>query len=263
MEYAKLEDFFQFASQTLPIHALISAFDRGVAAFLASTPEEITLTSENIDRLVLHILFEAIMHTPLDMPAHHDIIARVSELSHGFFTMHASGRLPKDFPIGVNDLPCAVSQLVEPLVLSEIDRQYTDSAPGTLLSHFLLTNHIFHRSQHFDNVDNVESCNLEAFLSTGCLSHLLFECLFLAHHSLVPCLRTLLSALSARPTWRRRLSRELTDNLDGCPYKCIKHKTQLTVSIPFRPSNHLLCFLTGGLYGRGIEMFLFYKSSLP
>ena len=235
MEYARLNTFVEFASQSLPISVFIDASDRGTAAFLASSSEEIIFNLENLNRFVLHILFEAIMRSSSDKPDHRGIIlAEIGELSHGLFLLHTSGHLPKNFHIDVDQLPQAVNHLVEPQVMSELGSQCSRAALKTLLSHFLLTKRTLRLSQSLDDVDNQNNCDLEAFLTAEHLSHLLFECLFIAHHSLVPCFRTVLAALAARPKWRRTLSREISDNLKSCPFKCVRHRAHLTVGILLR-----------------------------
>ncbi|VDM18684.1 unnamed protein product [Hydatigera taeniaeformis] len=224
MEYSRLNDFFEFASQAFPASLFISASDRGVGAFLGCTPEEITLSSDTLNELVLRILFEAIMHSSRDERSHNDIISNLGDLSHSLYQLHTSGHLPRHFHADAEALIHAVDRLIEPFVLFELDRG-TSTRPETLLSHLLLTKHTLSSSQI---IDDQKGDDIEAFLTTKHINHLLFESFFLGHHSLLPCLRTLLAALTARPGWSQRLVRELSVHRRSCPHMCRKHTATLT-----------------------------------
>lgn len=224
MEYSRLNDFFEFASQAFPASIFIGASDRGIRTFLSTASKEITLTSDNLNRLVLHILFEAIMHSSWGERTQCDTLTELNELSNGFFHLHIFGHLPRRFHVGGSALTHAVDRLVEPLVLFELGRG-TNIKSETLLSYLLWIKRTLSLSQP---LDDQKSEDVEAFLTKKHINHLLFESFFLGHHSLIPCLRTLLAALTARPGWGQQLLRELSEHRRSCPYRCRKHTANLT-----------------------------------
>ncbi|VDK22281.1 unnamed protein product [Taenia asiatica] len=225
MEFSRLNDFFEFASQAFPAGLFTGASNRGVGTFLDCAPEEIILTPDTLKLLVLQILFEAIVHPSWDKRTHCDVIGKLSELSDDLFQLHTSGHLPKDFYVSGSALTRTVDRLIEPFVLLELDRG-TSTRPETLLSYLLWTKRTLSLSQSIDD-QNCE--DVEGFLTIKHINHLSFESFFLGHHSLIPCLRTLLAALTARPGWGRRLHSELSEHQRSCPHRCRKHATNLTV----------------------------------
>lgn len=226
MEYSRLNDFFEFASQSFPASIFIGASIRGIGTFLGCAPEEVIVTPETLNQLVLQILFEAIMHPSWDKQAHRDAISKLGELSDDLFQLHTSGHLPKDIYVSASALTRIVDQLIEPFVLFELDRG-TSTRPETLLSYLLWTKRALSLSQP---IDDQKSEDIDGFLTKKHINHLLFESFFLGHHSLIPCLRTLLAAITARPGWGQRLVRELSEHQRCCPHRCRKHTANLAVS---------------------------------
>ncbi|KAL5109636.1 hypothetical protein TcWFU_000054 [Taenia crassiceps] len=224
VEYSRLNDFFEFASQAFPASIFIGASNRGVGAFLGCAPEQIVLTSDTLNQLVLQILFEAIMHPSWDKRTHRDAISKLGELSNDLFQLHTSRHLPKNIYVGAGALTRAVDRLIEPFVLLELHRD-TSNRPGTLLSYLLWTKRTLSLSQP---IDDQKSEDMNGFLTKQHITHLSFESFFLGYHSLIPCLRTLLAALTSRPGWCQRLLTELSEHQRSCPSRCRKHTATLT-----------------------------------
>ncbi|KAM7538073.1 hypothetical protein Aperf_G00000076239 [Anoplocephala perfoliata] len=221
VDHLRLREFFDFASQNLSADLYIEAAAHGVDYFLKPLPSKMNLTDSDVNRLLLTILFQTILHRDLDKKTSGAIIAKLGELSQALLILHTTGRLPEPFQsFGIKWLTQSISQLTEPLILFDLDRN-RNCPPKTLLSHLLAAR------QKLSPLE-VKNKDIEGFLSTKHLGHLLFECIFIGHHSLLPCLRIIFEAFQKRSVWAQRLAEDLTDHRRTCPYVCRKHAADLT-----------------------------------
>uniref|UniRef100_A0A0R3STZ4 Cytochrome P450 n=2 Tax=Hymenolepis diminuta TaxID=6216 RepID=A0A0R3STZ4_HYMDI len=221
VDHSRLAEFFDFVSQTISTNLFIGASVRGTDHFLKVSPSRFILTDENVDRLVLTILFQAILHHEMDEKSCCEVLLKLDELSRGLLSLHTTGILPKPFQsIGIKWITEGVNQLFQPFIIYHLDHN-RNIPPKTLLSHILV-------SKRKLSLSNIKSEDVEGFLTTSHLSHLLFECFFIGHHSLLPCLRIILEALKNRSIWAKRVADDLTNHQKSCPFSYCKHTTGLT-----------------------------------
>nr|CDS32477.1 cytochrome P450 [Hymenolepis microstoma] len=219
-EHSRLREFFDFASETICTNLFVAASTRATDHFLKVLPSKFILTDESIGRLALQILFQSTLHHEIEEKSSCEILLKLDELSRGLLTLHTTGMLPKPFQsIGVKWITEGVNQLLQPFIIYHLDRS-RNVPPKTLLSHIL-------GSKQKLSLSGIKSDDIEGFLTTSHISHLVFEYLFIGYHSLLPCLRIILDVLNNRSIWAQQLVEDLTKHRRSCSFICSKHTADL------------------------------------
>ncbi|VDO06152.1 unnamed protein product [Rodentolepis nana] len=220
VEHSRLGEFFDFANGTICTSLFVGASIRAMDHYLKVLPPKFTLTDESIGRVALETLFQFILHHETGEKSSREILLKFDELSRGLLNLHTTGMLPKPFrSIGVKWITEGVNQLLQPFIIYHLNHS-KNVPPKTLLSHIL-------ESKRKLSLSGIKSEDIEGFLTTRHLSHLVFEYLFIGYHSLLPCLRLILEVLNNRSIWAQQLSKDLTNHRKSCSFICSKHTADL------------------------------------